>query len=173
VRGTVAGLLATAVMGASQEQLIPLFTRIAGRLIGKGEKQQGGEGSSPSEQVNAVTPCRELDDLSSPAKVACQAANLVGLELNRAEAVKWGNRVHWVYGTLWGVAYNLFCARSSWRMGLAFGAGLWLAGDELLLWALGITKPPSAYPLSSHAKALSVHLAYCFAVGTTVRGLCD
>jgi putative membrane protein len=44
--------------------------------------------------------------------------------------------------------------------GLPFGAAVWLFADEIVVPALGLSKPATEYPLSTHAYALASHLVY-------------
>ena len=44
--------------------------------------------------------------------------------------------------------------------GLGFGAGLWLIADEVTVPALKLSKPPTAFPISTHVYALASHLIY-------------
>jgi uncharacterized membrane protein YagU involved in acid resistance len=50
--------------------------------------------------------------------------------------------------------------------GSAYGAAVWLVGDEAVVPLLGLSKPPSQYPASTHAYALASHLVY----GLTLEG---
>ena len=60
-----------------------------------------------------------------------------------------------VYGIAAEVAPEV-CA----TLGLPFGAVFWLAADELTVPLLGLAKPPTEYPLSTHAYSLASHLVY-------------
>jgi putative membrane protein len=56
--------------------------------------------------------------------------------------------------------------------GTLFGATLWLVADETVVPALGLSAPPSEYPLRTHVQALASHLVYGVttdAVRRTVR----
>jgi putative membrane protein len=44
--------------------------------------------------------------------------------------------------------------------GIPFGAAFWVAVDEGALPLLGLTKGPTAYPMSTHAYALASHLVF-------------
>jgi len=44
--------------------------------------------------------------------------------------------------------------------GLPLAAALWLAADEAAVPALGLSKSPLDYPLSSHLSALAAHGVY-------------
>ena len=53
--------------------------------------------------------------------------------------------------------------------GLAFGTSVWMAVDNALVPALGLAKPPTKTPLSTHIYALSSHLVYGFITETVRR----
>ncbi len=44
--------------------------------------------------------------------------------------------------------------------GLPFGAFIWLTADEGIVPALGLSKLPTEYPLSTHVYSLASHLVY-------------
>jgi hypothetical protein len=157
--GMAAGLVATAVMDTSQTTLIPAVSSwISSR---RGEKPEA-EASSGSQDSRPE---------SSPEKVAHWGADLLGISLSRDEIATWGNRVHWVYGTHWGSVYATVGVPRTLLGGFGYGAVLWLASDELLLWALGIAGKPTDYPFSVHASALAAHLVYGGVLGTMLAGL--
>jgi putative membrane protein len=62
-------------------------------------------------------------------------------------------------GAVYGAAAELLPPATA-GAGLPFGAAVWLIADELIVPALGLSKPPAAYPLSTHAYALASHLVY-------------
>ncbi|MFN2452708.1 MAG: DUF1440 domain-containing protein [Pyrinomonadaceae bacterium] len=44
--------------------------------------------------------------------------------------------------------------------GIPFGAAVWLIADDAAVPALGLSKSPTEYPLSTHAYALASHFVY-------------
>lgn len=158
LQGTLAGYAGTAVMDASQTSIIPAVSSwIEGWLGSRGK--QGQEEAS------------EEEPLSSPEKVARRGAELVGIQLDREQIAVWGNRVHWAYGIQWGIIYLLLRRAPGPVSGFFYGVALWAVSDELLLWALGIAKAPTAYPPKIHLQALAAHCVYGTAVGAVARGL--
>jgi hypothetical protein len=80
--------------------------------------------------------------------------------------------VHWLYGVGQGAAYGLLLgkdARSAVPDGLAFGAALWLFGDEIAIPLLGLSEGPKAYPAALHAQTLGAHLVYGVVAAATVQ----
>jgi uncharacterized membrane protein YagU involved in acid resistance len=74
-----------------------------------------------------------------------------------------GPAVHYVLGTgvggLYGAAAEV-APNVTMGMGLPFGAAFWLVVDEGAVPLLGLSKAPTAYPLSTHVYALSSHFVY-------------
>jgi uncharacterized membrane protein YagU involved in acid resistance len=62
-------------------------------------------------------------------------------------------------GTLYGALAAVLPAATS-GFGTAFGTALFALADETAVPVLGLSKPPTEYPLSSHAKALASHLVW-------------
>jgi uncharacterized membrane protein YagU involved in acid resistance len=160
-RGAMAGLMATAVMTSAQTELVPAVSKRLEGLFDGGNNQP----------LSAEQGEQEPEQESSPALVARRIARFLGTELSPEEAATWGNRIHWLCGMQWGVVFTLLWRRHGLGTGLLFGSVLWLASDELMLWALGIAKAPTQYPLPMHMKALAAHLAYGAAVAVAAKGL--
>ncbi len=55
--------------------------------------------------------------------------------------------------------------------GLAFGVAVWLAMDETLPVALGLTAPPQRFPWQAHARGLAGHLVLGAVVEMPFDGL--
>jgi uncharacterized membrane protein YagU involved in acid resistance len=52
-----------------------------------------------------------------------------------------------------------------------FGTGLFVAADEVAVPALGLSKSPREYPLSTHLYGLASHLVYGFTAEYVRRGV--
>jgi len=160
-RGLIAGVIATAAMDASQTSLIPAVSTWIDLVRGKSMPS----GAPPSDDGESSQP------ESSPEKVAHRIADLLGMSHSRQDLTTWGNRVHWMYGAQWGIAFAALPLPRTPLFGALFGAALWLGSDEMLLWALGIAKRPTAYPFAVHASALVAHMIYGSVAGITLAGL--
>jgi hypothetical protein len=83
--------------------------------------------------------------------------------------------VHWGYGILQGGLYGAWNAgngrRPTLKSGAAFGTGLWLLGDELIVPALGLQEGPTAVAPNAHLNRWGAHLAYGLATAVTSRFL--
>ena len=70
-------------------------------------------------------------------------------------------------GAIYGMAAELTPLATAGE-GLVFGTTVWAAADNAVVPALGLAKPPTKTPMSTHIYALSSHLLYGF-VTETVR----
>jgi len=85
-----------------------------------------------------------------------------------------GEAVHYGMGALSGAIYGAVAEMLPFARagnGLLFGAVLWWVADNIGVPAVGLSKMPSEYPPSTHAYALSSHLAYGFVTETVRRVL--
>jgi putative membrane protein len=74
-----------------------------------------------------------------------------------------GAIVHYAVGTTAGAVYGLAAEYEpdvTTLVGIPFGAAFWIVVDEGALPLLGLTKGPTAYPISTHAYALVSHLVF-------------
>ena len=97
-------------------------------------------------------------------KAADAASRAVtGRSVPREDKPAAGSAVHYAFGGAVGAIYGAAAARSNdvtaWA-GLPFGAALWLAADEIGVPLAGLSKAPTAYPLSTHLSAFAAHLVY-------------
>lgn len=101
-----------------------------------------------------------------------KAYAMVAQPRTRAEQKAGGRAVHFGFGALTGGLYGMAAAaepRVTLASGLAFGALVWLAANEIGLVAAGLTKPPQRYRLSTHLFSLASHLIYGVATNAVVR----
>lgn len=66
-----------------------------------------------------------------------------------------GTGVGGLYGAVADVAPQVTTSA-----GLPFGTAFWLVVDETAVPLLGLSKPPTEYPASTHVYALASHLVY-------------
>ena len=148
VAGLIAGAAGTAAMGLYQKALHKSNGRpqghtehdmsVIGRKHGEGESATAALGRIIYEKVRHKQP----------------GPGIKG---------KLSNAVHWAYGTEMGGTYGLLHPRSlklNLLGGLAYGAGLWVLGDELAVPLLGLAEGPKAYAGRLHAETLGAHLVY-------------
>lgn len=161
--GAVGGLAASCVMNAFQSAWSSLTH---GRSRSHGAQSlQTGEPRGGDDWPRGLAGERDAAETRDAAeRVAAGAAEaLAGRELTRAEQDAGGTLVHYLYGTATGAAYGLaaeLAPVATTGFGLPFGAAVWLGADELVVPALGLSKPAEDYPLSVHAHAFVSHLVY-------------
>lgn len=117
---------------------------------------------SAGSQVSKPDPGTEVDDTTVRAASAVSEA-LFDHTLTQSEKKIAGPAVHYILGTgvggLYGAAAEV-APKVTAGKGLPFGAVFWLVVDEGAVPLLGLSKGPTAYPLSTHVYALSSHFVY-------------
>ncbi len=137
VAGLIGGLVASFVMTKYQE-----FTE--NLSDGKG---QSGEKSEPA-TVKAAKAISE---------------NVFDHKLTKSEKEPAGEAMHYLMGGVSGAIYGATAEMTgiaTMGTGLPFGSAVWAIADDVVIPALGLSKPPTQYPLSTHAYALTSHWVY-------------
>jgi uncharacterized membrane protein YagU involved in acid resistance len=162
VVGLVAGLVAGLVGSWAMNQVGPAleqFRQARHQVIvaGNGGESQpegsGGQGAS-----------KDGGEESATVKVArIVSRTTLGRDVPEGSEVLAGNVVHFVFGGLTGAGYGAMA--EVWPVitrgrGLLFGTLVWAAADEAALPLLGLSGPPSRYPLSRHLEGLTAHFVY-------------
>lgn len=116
---------------------------------------------------------REQQVSEKPAyEVAAErVAGLLGLSPGEAGLRRAGQAMHWGLGIGAGALYGALRRRvagADAAQGLAFGLAFFLLVDELANTALGLAKPPQAYPWQTHARGLAGHLVYGLVAETSL-----
>jgi putative membrane protein len=159
--GVVGGLVASAVMNQFQA----MWSRLA-----EGEERSHGAQSlqqgTPQQGVGRKLEAEGKDEAEDDAPERLANAISVGVfahELTDREKDRAGTAFHYAMGTTSGALYGA-CAEIIPSVkagaGLPFGAAVWLAVDEGLVPAAGLSKSAEEYPLSIHAYALASHLVF-------------
>jgi uncharacterized membrane protein YagU involved in acid resistance len=102
--------------------------------------------------------------------------NVFDHRLKKSEKETAGEAVHYAMGAASGLIYGIaseFAPMTTVGLGLPFGAAVWLAADDVVVPALGLAKPATEYPLSTHAYALSSHLVYGLTTDLVRRAVRD
>jgi hypothetical protein len=160
LKGVVAGLASGLVASWTMNQFQAAWTRIAAGS----EKSHGAQSAQPSEGSTGdhSEDAKEQDDATvETAKVISR--NVFGHELQESEKETAGAAVHYAFGAASGAVYGALAEVSpqvTMGAGIPFGAAFWLIADEVAVPALGLSKGPTAYPVSTHAYALASHLVY-------------
>jgi uncharacterized membrane protein YagU involved in acid resistance len=159
-KGIVAGLAAGFVASWTMNQFQAAWTKLAG----DSQKPHGAQSMQPSEGSTGDhnQDMSEQDDATvETAKVISE--HVFGHELQESEKKPAGAAVHYAFGTATGGLYGALAEISpevTAGAGLPFGAVFWLVADEVTVPLLGLSKGPTAYPLSTHAYAFASHLVY-------------
>lgn len=165
IAGLVAGIVATWIMDRFQYNWWDVAAFI--------ERWRGPAPAAPQPAAPAepATPT-QTGEFSGPS--TAKVANWVfrrwkGRDLNGAEKGPAGEIVHYAFGianaVLFGAVLSVLGIVGV-ASGVAFGVALFVAVDELGLWALGLAKGPWNYPLSIHVYALAAHVVYGLALGS-------
>ena len=100
--------------------------------------------------------------------------NVFDHRLKKSEKETAGEAVHYAMGATSGLIYGIaseFAPMTTVGLGLPFGAAVWLVADDVVVPALGLAKPATEYPLSTHAYALSSRLVYGLTTDLVRRGV--
>ncbi|MGH9899399.1 MAG: DUF1440 domain-containing protein [Pyrinomonadaceae bacterium] len=109
------------------------------------------------------------DDATMKAASAL-SEGLFGHKMTTAEKKIAGPVVHYAVGATSGIVYGAaaeFLPEVTVGFGLPYGTVFWLVVDEGAVPLLRLSKPPTAYSLSTHSYALASHLVF----GATAEGV--
>lgn len=118
-------------------------------------------------------PESELEDLTGPGQFARAVMRAAGHEPSHDEAVRWGRVAHVSFGVLLALAYVPLSRRARWLRGgggALYGA-LAFPANAVVVPALGLTPPTTAFPPQTALRGLLYHLVYGIALETQVRAL--
>ena len=118
---------------------------------------------SHGSQVSKPDPNTEVQDDTTVRAASAVSEALFDHRLTEREKKIAGPAVHYILGSgiggLYGAAAEI-APKVTAGTGLPFGAVFWLVVDEGAVPLLRLSKGPTAYPLSTHAYALSSHFVY-------------
>jgi len=165
--GLIGGLVASWTMNRFQDvwsQVAKVIETCPGNQFHgvSGEHAEGGEETSGTQHLEIGSKPDVPDDTTVRAASAV-SERVFGHKLTPGEKKIGGTAVHYLLGTgvggLYGAAAEI-APNVTAGAGLPFGAVFWLVVDEGAVPLLGLSKGPTAYPLSTHAYALSSHFVY-------------
>ena len=161
-KGAAAGLVAGFVASWTMNQFQAAWSKAAEGF----EKPNGAQSMQPSEGQHPGQGSEQnkenQDDATVKAAKAISEA-IFGHKLEEREKRATGAAVHYAFGTVTGGLYGAVAELApevTTGMGLPFGAAFWLVADETAVPLLGLSKPPTEYPASTHAYALAAHLVF-------------
>ena len=159
-KGIVAGLAGGLVASWAMNQFQAAWTRIQEGS----EKSHGAQSMQPSEGSKGQgEDAKEQDDDATVKVAKIISEDVLGHELQESEKKPAGAAVHYAFGTVTGGLYGALAEvtpQVTSGAGIPFGAAFWLLADETSVPALGLSKGPTAYPVSTHVYALASHLVY-------------
>lgn len=155
VAGLGAGLFASWTMNRFQDAW----------LIVSKTRDQAAPGQSPKQGEDNQLPNADSEppDDTTVRAASAISQNLFNHKLTRDEKKIAGPAVHYALGSGVGGLYGAVAEVMpdvTLGSGLPFGAAFWLVVDETAVPVLGLSKPPTEYPVSTHFYALASHLVY-------------
>jgi uncharacterized membrane protein YagU involved in acid resistance len=129
------------------------------------------DGSPEDRSISPLGVQHEQDESATDAVGRLAHVRMTGRSPSAGTKRKLSWAVHLGYGLVVAAGYGLLRAgrvRHSWREGAAFGAALWLMGDQLAVPLLGLSDKPSAYPAARHLQSLATHIGFGIATATVV-----
>ncbi|MFN2453423.1 MAG: DUF1440 domain-containing protein [Pyrinomonadaceae bacterium] len=172
------GLAAGLVGGLAASVVMNQFQSATGKLIGGVGKSHGAQSLQeglPQHGVGRELQKRGTDDVQDDAAERLANAISKGVfdhDLTKSGRDAGGTALHYAYGISMGAVYGIaaeILPISTIGAGLPYGALIWIAADEGVVPALGLSKDSAEYSFSIHAYALSSHLVYGLAT-EIVRG---
>jgi uncharacterized membrane protein YagU involved in acid resistance len=132
------------------------------------QPSEGGEPGQRSERDK-----QNQDDSTVKAAKAI-SHGLFGYELKEDQKKAAGAAVHYAFGSATGGLYGAVAEvlpEVTLGAGVPFGAVFWLVADETAVPLLGLSKPATEYPLSTHVYAFASHLVYGLTTEVVRRSL--
>jgi Protein of unknown function (DUF1440) len=167
-KGLAAGLIGGLVASWTMNRFQDVWSQVAKAIeTGPANRFQNisGEGreEAPGVQDPVIGSRPEVQDDTTMKAASAVSEGVFGHKLTQSEKKIGGTAVHYVLGTgvggLYGAAAEI-APNVTAAAGLPFGAAFWLVVDEGAVPLLGLSEGPMAYPLSTHAYALSSHFVY-------------
>ena len=161
VAGAAGGLVASWVMNQ--------FQALWGSAMSGIERPHGAQSlqhGSPRHGVARELQERDSDSESDNAAVRVASViseKVFGHRLAEGEKEMAGAITHYAMGVTSGGIYGAMAEMTpaaTVGAGLPFGAAVWLLADEVVMPALGLSKPAPEYPPATHAYAIASHLVF-------------
>lgn len=165
--GMLGGALGVLAMDASMKRTAKLL-----RIESKPPERELSEDESAS--WSAIGEHHEADESATAALGRVVYEALTGTQPSAQTKERLGTAVHWGYGLSVGAVYGLIRGDKRWMIvdaagGVAYGVGLWMIGDMLVVPLLGLADKPTRFGLRMHAHTLSGHIVYGLATAAGTR----
>jgi putative membrane protein len=161
-KGFAAGLVGGLVASWTMNQFQAAWTKATEGF----EKPHGAQSMQPSAGERRGQGSEQNKENQDDATVKAAKAiseGIFGHKLDEREKRAAGAAVHYAFGTATGGLYGAVAELApevTTGTGLPFGVAFWLVADETVVPLLGLSKPPTEYPVSTHVYALASHLVY-------------
>jgi len=156
--GMIGGLVATFVMTEFQS----LWSKVAERVSSNGDDSSGKEDQQQQETPATVKTAQAI------------SKSVFDHQLQKSEQRVAGEIVHYAMGATSGAIYGATAELApvvTKGVGVPFGTTVWAIADETLVPALGLSKSPAEYPVSTHVYGLVSHFVYGVTTDLVRRGL--
>jgi len=153
VKGAVAGLVGGIVGSFVMSQFQALVNTLA-------EAEEKQKSKKKTEEPATVKAAEQISE------------GVFGHKLTKTEKQPAGEAVHYAMGASSGLIYGVAAEiepLTTVGAGMPFGTAVWLIADDVAVPALGLSKSPTAYPLTTHVYAISSHLVYGLTTEVTRR----
>ena len=155
VKGAIAGLVGGIVASFVMSQFQALVTKLA-------EAEEKQQSKKKTEEPATVKAAQEISE------------GVFSHKLTKSENEPAGEAVHYAMGASTGLIYGVAAEiepLTTVGAGMPFGTAVWLIADDVVVPALELSKSPTAYPLTTHAYAISSHLVYGLTTEVTRRAV--
>ncbi len=156
----IGGAVGVLAMGFYEQKISPL-------LVDPNQAADADEDKNAAEQplhsIAIIGIQHHKDESSTAALGRILYEQMAGKEPQSGVKSLLSNAIHWSYGIAQGGIYGLARADVDGLDllgGSAFGLGLWLFGDELVVPLLGLQDGPTAYSSATHTNRLAMHVVY-------------
>lgn len=170
------GLAAGVIGGLAGGFVMNRFQSLWSSLIG--DEQDSEQAHSPKQSGQKLERARQQQStIDAPATVKLASTiseDVFDHELDKGEKEAAGAAVHYGFSLVTGGIYGAVAELSpvaAIGSGVPFGAAVWLVADEITLPLVGLSKGPTAYPLSKHVYSLASHIVYGLATEATRRAV--
>ena len=172
LKGLAAGLVGGFVASWTMNQFQAAWSKAAEGF----EKPHGAQSMKPSAGGSPGQAQEQKENQEDATVKAARAISegVFGHELKENEKKTAGAAVHYAFGTATGGLYGAvseIVPEITSGAGLPFGAAFWLVADETAVPLLGLSKPPTEYPVSTHVYAFTSHLVYGLTAEVVRRSL--
>ena len=163
------GMAAGVAGGLAGALVMNQFQSFVGKLMENEERSHGAQSlqqGTPQHGIGRELVERGVDDPDDDAAV--RTGNAVSElifdhHLTKSEKETAGTVAHYAMGltsgAIYGAVAEMMPAATACE-GTAFGAAIWLIADEGVVPGLGLSKNPSAFPVSTHTYSIASHLVY-------------